>query len=258
MTMARAELPDHTSRFLGKAEVYSMHRPRYPKEILAALSKAIDFDQEKVVADIGSGTGILSALFLENGNMVYCVEPNRDMRKAAEDNLSDFASRFVSVVGKAEDTRLPDRCADLATAGQALHWFDLGATRKEFARILRPGGHVAIVYNHRRDEGEVERTYSQIIEKYSTMKPPEVEVDDAYVAKFLNNGDAQRLVFPNSQALDGEGMLGRLASASYMPSPGSDGYEEVREAVYKMFEDSGKSELTLHYDTVMHLGRVTP
>ena len=248
---------DYTGRFLGKAEAYSKNRPRYPQAIVDTLEKVAGFDKEKVVADIGSGTGILSQLFLEYGNLVYCVEPNRDMRKVEEENLARYAPRFVSVAGRADDTKLPDHSIDLVTAGQALHWFGEGA-RKEFTRIARSDGYVAIVYNHRKELSPADKMYGTIVDKHSKDRASVPDADDGYIMKFFFD-QAKKFVFPNSQVLDEEGMLGRIASASYMPSPGSNGYDEVVEDVRTMFEEFGAGgSVTLNYDTVMHLGRVSP
>ncbi len=100
------------------------------------------------LADVGSGTGISAKLFLDNGNTVYGVEPNRDMRAAAEKFLHGNA-RFHSVDGSAEQTTLSDRSVDFIVAGQAFHWFDQPKARQEFARILKPGGWVMLMWNSR-------------------------------------------------------------------------------------------------------------
>src|SRR5579872_1239973 len=130
-----------TNKFSKKAEVYSRYRPSYPKQIIVILGTEIGFDKSKVVADVGSGTGLLSKLFLDNGNFVYGIEPNEEMRSFAEKNLAS-CTNFVSMNRLAEDTGLPDSSIDLVTAGQALHWFDPDRSRKEFTRILkkRPKG----------------------------------------------------------------------------------------------------------------------
>jgi ubiquinone/menaquinone biosynthesis C-methylase UbiE len=134
-----ADVKGFVKRFQGRADVYSKHRPSYPIGVLLTLRREIGFDRERVVADIGSGTGILSELFLEGGNRVYCVEPNEDMRKAAEEKLRRYAPRYISVDGTAEATNLQGGSIDLVAAGQALHWFDVEKARAEFARIPRRG-----------------------------------------------------------------------------------------------------------------------
>jgi SAM-dependent methyltransferase len=101
---------------------------------------------------VGSGTGPLARLFLDNGNRVFGVEPNPEMRRAGERLLRRYG-RFTSVAARAEDTTLPDGSV-VSSAGQAFHWFDPGPTRREFARILKPGGYVALIWNTRRKEWE--------------------------------------------------------------------------------------------------------
>ena len=142
---------DFIHRFTGRASDYSMHRPEYPRQILDILKTEGGFDQNKTVADIGSGTGLLSRLFLQNGNKVFCVEPNDEMRSFAEQDLSRFPN-FVSIKGRAEDTTLKDSSVDLVTVGQALHWFDHELAKKEFERILRNNRDVCIVYNDRSEK----------------------------------------------------------------------------------------------------------
>ena len=125
------------NRFTGRAEAYSKYRPTYPQEIIDILNAQIGFNKDKIVADVGSGTGILTKIFLDNGNRVFGIEPNDEMRSFAEKNLSRY-DNFVSMNQSAENTGLSSNSIDLVTAGQALHWFDPDQSRVEFARILRP------------------------------------------------------------------------------------------------------------------------
>ncbi len=128
---------DSTARFSSRVADYVRYRPGYPRALVRLLEEECGLAPESVVADVGSGTGILSELFLHNGNRVYGVEPNREMREAGERLLAAYEN-FVSVDGRAEATTLEDACADFVTAGQAFHWFDPAGARREFQRILRP------------------------------------------------------------------------------------------------------------------------
>src|SRR6478735_6793410 len=136
-------MTDTVERFSNRVENYVKYRPHYPREILDYLRDTIDLRPDKLVADIGCGTGISSRLFLENGNTVIGVEPNDAMRAAALDQLADFVT-FMPVAGTAEDTTLDDDSIDIVVAGQAFHWFDLVKIKKEFKRILKPGGHIVL------------------------------------------------------------------------------------------------------------------
>jgi SAM-dependent methyltransferase len=222
------------------------------------LKAEIRFDHDDVVADIGSGTGVLSELFLENGNTVFCVEPNRDMRLTVEERLRNYVPRFVSTDGRAEATNLEAKSVDLISVGQALHWFDLAETRVEFRRILKREGHITVIHNYRREESEVEKACARLASTCDRNRVPVPYVDDAYVAKFLGNDDFRKFVMPNSQTLDLEGLLGRLASASHMPIWGSKEWVKVQNDASAILREHGsKGKVTLRYDTTMYLGAIS-
>ncbi len=158
---------DAKQRFSNRAADYVRYRPGYPPELLDVLRKECDLRPGHVIADIGSGTGFLSELFLKNGNAVFGVEPNREMREAGELHLQSYRA-FVSVEGSAEATTLPEACADFVAAGQAFHWFEPEKTRAEFRRILRPQGWVVAIWNFREMETPFARAYEEILVKYGT------------------------------------------------------------------------------------------
>lgn len=256
MTGDKDNTENSVKRFDGKADAYSRYRPRYPPEVLQRLEKEIGFNQKTVVADIGSGTGILSELFLENGNTVYCVEPNGEMRRAAERNLKKYLPRFISVNGTAEATNLNDDSTDLIAVGQALHWFSLKKARVEFQRILKRMGYVLIIYNWRKKEEGADEAYARLTSRFARNKADVPDVNRAYVAKFLRNTELRRFVVPNYQALDLRGMLGRLASASYAPPQGSHEWIKVEQDMQGIFDEySRDGVVTLHYDTMLYLGK---
>jgi ubiquinone/menaquinone biosynthesis C-methylase UbiE len=130
---------DPTQRFSSRVELYVKYRPHYPAAVLDILTSECALSPVSVVADAGSGTGILTELFLRNGNSVFGVEPNREMREAGETLLKSY-SQFTSIAGRAEATTLADHSVDFVVAGQAFHWFDCQKARREFARILKTEG----------------------------------------------------------------------------------------------------------------------
>lgn len=140
---------DPKQRFSSRVENYEKYRPSYPAAVIDTLRGECGLSSRSTIADIGSGTGLFSRLFLDFGCRVFGVEPNPDMRAAGERVLSAYP-RFTSLDGSAEATGLAVGSVDFAAAGQAFHWFDPPRARDEFARILRPGGWVVLAWNERR------------------------------------------------------------------------------------------------------------
>src|SRR5260370_9872745 len=142
---------DAKERCANRVAAYVRYRPGYPAAVLDLLPTDCGLRAGHVVADIGSGTGFLSELFLKNGNRVYGVEPNTEMRRAGEECLASYDG-FSSIEGSAESATLADSSIDFVTAGQAFHWFEPNAARSEFLRILKAGRWVVIAWNDRRME----------------------------------------------------------------------------------------------------------
>jgi len=198
-------------------------------------------------------------LFLRNGNRVYGVEPNREMREAGERLLSTYEN-FKSVEGRAEATTLDGGSVDFVTAGQAFHWFDLEGARREFSRILRPGGWVIAVWNDRRLSGSpFLEEYERMLLEYGTDYR---EVSSKYegevsVFPFFGPNEVRLKTFGNQQSLDFEGMKGRLASASYTPEPGHPNFEPMMRELAAIFErHQTDGRVAVEYDTKVYYGRL--
>jgi ubiquinone/menaquinone biosynthesis C-methylase UbiE len=244
----------YAKRFCGRADVYSKYRPRYPRAIISILENEISFDDEKVVADIGSGTGLLAEVFLQNGNEVWCVEPNAEMRSAAEQNLDTYKN-FHSVSATAENTTLESSSVDLVTVGQALHWFDPEKSKKEFSRILKLGGRVAIVYNERKEQGGLMNEYESLVKSYAKDGAKVPEIDDAYLEHFFGLGKFKKFIVPNSQQLDLEGLFGRASSASYFPRQEEAEFEILRNSLTQLFQKYQVGErVEFLYNTLLIVG----
>lgn len=134
-----------TERFSTKAHYYH-YRPDYPHGIIEKLMEDINFSPGFVVADIGAGTGKLTKLFVDNGNKVFAVEPNKEMLTIADD-LFKHRNNYHSVNTCAEDTNLRSESIDLISVGQALHWFDFNKAKREFLRILKKPGFALVTGN---------------------------------------------------------------------------------------------------------------
>ncbi|MHA2253932.1 MAG: class I SAM-dependent methyltransferase, partial [Candidatus Kariarchaeaceae archaeon] len=210
-----------TSRFSNRVDNYVKYRPSYPREIIPFLQKAIHLQVDHLIADIGSGTGKLTELFLEFGNTVIGVEPNMEMREAGDEYLQKFGSKFTSLVGTAEHTGLGNQSVDLIIAGQAFHWFEPEPSRIEFKRILKPQGWVCLVWNSRRTGGNpFLDAYEQLLMDFASDYP---QVSQSYVLEgkiegFLKEDSVIKGEFYLYQEFDLESLKGRALSSSYVPT----------------------------------------
>jgi SAM-dependent methyltransferase len=248
-----------TSRFSDRVEKYVLYRPGYPPQVLQALQAECGLAPSHVMADIASGTGLWTRILLENGNPVVGVEPNAEMREAGERLLARFP-RFSSVAGTAEATTLADGSIDFVTAAQAAHWFDRQRARREFVRILKPGGWLVLLWNERlTDSTPFLRDYEQLLLKYGTdYQDIRHEHTTAAVNEFFDPAPFQERVFEMRQEFDYAGVEGRLLSSSYAPGPEHPQYAPMLRELRRIFGISSvEGRVTFEYKTRLYFGRLS-
>ena len=252
--------PEPTRRFSDRVENYIRFRPSYPAGVFVALREHAGLGPGGVVADVGSGTGIFAQLLLPHCARVFGVEPNDAMRAAAEQLLAG-AANFTSRPGTAEATGLPDASVDLVTAAQAFHWFVGPACRREFARILRPGGGVALVWNERlADATPFLAGYEALLRRHATDydQVNHVNIEPAALAAFFGPAGMTTLEFPNAQDFDLAGLQGRLLSSSYAPNAGQPGHEAMMAELNELHaRNQQHGRVSFLYTTKLHFGRLT-
>jgi len=248
-----------TSRFSDRVENYVRYRPGYPSPVVDTLKAECGLKPEHVIADIASGTGIWSRVLLENGNQVFGVEPNRDMRLAGERLLADF-STFRSVAGSAEATMLPERSVDFVTAAQAGHWFDRQRARREFVRILKPVGWLVLLWNERStDSTPFLRDYEQLLLTYGTdYKEVRYERTTSVIQEFFDPAPFEERRFPLQQGFDYVGLEGRLLSSSYAPERNDSNHAAMLGELRRIFDKHQQFDRVLfEYTTRIYFGQVT-
>lgn len=251
---------DSTLRFSNRVENYVKYRPGYPAAVLTHMQELCSLTPDSIVADIGSGTGILSELFLKNGNRVLAVEPNREMHEAGERLLRRYP-QFQSVNGAAETTTLEDHSVDFVTAGQAFHWFDPKKCRREFYRILKPGGWLVVMWNDRRTTtSPFLVAYEEFLLAHGTdyREVSEKYPDETRMKLFFEPNHCVRRLFDNHQTFDFEGLKGRVLSASYVPAEGHSRYNAMIAALQALFEKfQVNGWVTFEYDTHLYCGQIS-
>jgi len=252
---------DTVSRFSDRAETYAEYRPHYSHDVVDAVTQACALAKQHLIADVGCGPGLLAEVFLDNRNRVIGVEPNPEMRAAGEKYLSRYP-KFTMIDGSAEHTTLEPASVDFVIAGQAFHWFRPPEARVEFARILKPGGWVVLVW-HDRDTRSTPflRAYEAFVREHG--------IDYEQVAhKYLASYEALQGFFApnpmslitqhNEQRLDFEGLRGRLLSSSYIPKSG-ERYEEMMNNLPRLFSSHAiDNRVVLEYDTKIYCGHLHP
>ncbi|RAJ77567.1 methyltransferase family protein [Chitinophaga dinghuensis] len=248
---------NNTTRFSNRAENYARYRPGYPAEIIPYLKNSIQLNSSKVIADIGAGTGISSAIFLKEGNPVFGVEPNDAMRQKAELYLMQYPD-FHSVCGTAETTRLPDSCVDVILAGQSFHWFDQAATKVEFKRIAKPDAHIIIMWNVRELNTDFAIAYENLLATYGrdyTADGRDV-ASEHKTTSFFHPCKFEKVTFSSREELSYEVLKGRLLSTSFVPAEEEEDSIPMMvtlDAIFDRYQESGK--VSFDYTTTLYIAR---
>ena len=249
---------DPTSRFSDRVELYQRYRPGYPQGVIDLLRRECGLASGAVVADIGSGTGIFTRLLLAADAQVIAVEPNAEMRHAAQRLLAK-EPRLTSSPGRAEATGIAAGSIDLYTAAQAFHWFDQAAARREMLRILKPGGAIAILFNDRQTTTTPFLiAYEQLLKRFATdyHLVDHRRVDRAQLEAFCAPAPIRTVHLPNQQRFDLAGLSGRLNSSSYAPPPGHPAHAPMMQELARLFAlFSVDGLVAIHYTTEVTYAR---
>ncbi len=248
----------NTERFSTRASDYVKYRPGYPIDIIHYLEGHCQLEADSTIVDVGAGTGISSALFLDSGYGVIAIEPNNEMRHQAIEQLGDHKG-FKAKAGAAEDTGLESKSVDLIVSGQAFHWFDRVRTKAEFKRILKPGGMVALLWNERKVVTPFEIAYDELILKhaidYVNVNHRKINKED--IQDFFYPQLVELKIFENKQILNMEGLKGRLQSSSYMPLPVDPDYQAMITDLKILFNQyEHYDHVTVRYDTKLYVGHL--
>jgi ubiquinone/menaquinone biosynthesis C-methylase UbiE len=247
-------------RFSSRVEAYAKYRPGYPPGMYALFRNEMGVAKDSAVADVGSGTGLSAEPLLKDGVTVHCVEPNADMRAAAEAMLGKYPS-FRSVDGSGEQTNLPGHAVDLVFCAQAFHWLDHAKATAEFKRICKPGGHVAIVWNKRKTKSSpFLAAYEDLLERYGTDYTKVAHERVALTRDEFSSlfGTPFTLAtFENAQRFDLEGLRGRVASSSYTPTAGEKGHAKLFAGLDELFAKfAQEGRVAFEYDTEVFHARL--
>ncbi len=249
---------DNTMRFSDRVDNYQKFRPSYTSETVDYIFNNFGLSQNSSLADIGSGTGIFTETLLPRCKTVFAVEPNPEMRKAADKRLSSYTS-YKAVNGTSEKTSLRENAVDGITAAQAFHWFNIEETKKEFNRILRNDGYVFLIWNKRIANTAFLQAYEKILTRsipdYSELNHNNI-TPEIMKAFLINN--YEEAVFKNKQIFTLDGVLGRVSSSSYTPKQETEEFKMIEKEIVKAFNQySAGGLIEFNYNTVVYSGKIT-
>lgn len=218
-------IPDAARRgFQAGAAAYERGRPGYPGDALRWLAARLDLRPRRTVLDVGAGTGKLTRELVATGATVLAVEPVLAMRAI----LERLVPEARALDGTAEALPVEARSVDAITAAAAFHWFEAPAALAEFARVLRPGGRFALLWNRRRSDEPVHQAIDAIIEPH--RGPTRSHLDGSWRGEVERTGRFRLVAeqrVPFEQVLDRAGLLDRIGSISFVAALPDGDREEV-------------------------------
>jgi len=241
--------------FTDRAEYFSRFRPGYPDSIIGLLEKEIGFDEFKDVADIGSGTGMFSKIFVRNSNITFGVEPNDTMRQKAEKLLGKYFN-FISIPGTAENTTLANESVDIITIAESFRWFDLEKAKTEFLRILRKDGYCILVYYQLKNDTPFMKEFNKMLNSLKHREQSDKKAIDKCIEDFYSPRKAKMKILSYEQELDFAGLKGLVLSYSIMPLEG-----ELHKSALKNLKDifdrnNLVGKVTIEYKIKIYFGKI--
>ena len=249
-------MSDGRAIFSHKAEAYARYRWSYAPAAIRVFCETAQLGSHSWVADLGAGTGILTRQLARWVGRLSAVEPNPEMRRAATKALAAFPTCEV-LDASAEDTNLPGQSVDAITAAQAIHWFNPLPARREFQRILKPGGWLGCFRNSS-TRPELEQALEGLnIPENGVARTPHGSPFGSQPPGFYFGGETyQKQSFPFTFQQNWEGFFGALISTSFMPDEGHPCFSHLEAAARAVFDRfSAAGWLEVRGETELILGQ---
>ena len=251
----------NTELFTEKSNSYAKYRSGYPSELITDIFRPFSNRERVTVADIGAGTGISSRLMAEQGAKVIAVEPNKAMAESAESHPD-----ITFKIAPAEYTTLDDSSVEVVTSFQAFHWFDFKGSLKEFRRILKPGGQLALVWSYWDEKDEFTGRFINLINKASDKYEDKITPYDGFKGymkkwriRFLwklrilpKFKSVKKIQYSYIQELKKDELIGYARSQSFIDHEG-ESWEELCSEINLLVEKMKTDQVELKYLSTLFL-----
>lgn len=218
---------DRARSFGSVADAYDRGRPGYPADAVAWLAGG----EAKVVLELAAGTGKLTRELVDQGHAVFATEPDEAMLEMLRERVPEVSAK----VATAEEIPANDRSVDVVVVGQAFHWFDHERALPEIARVLKPGGHVALVWNSRDERIPWVRRMGAILGRQ--------DLDTSSAAQLVHSdlfGFMEEATFKHWQEVNRESILDLARSRSHIATMGHEERERHLAEVLAFYDDYGR------------------
>ena len=218
---------DRARSFGSVAEAYDRGRPAYPAEAVGWLTGG----EAKVVLELGAGTGKLTRELVDQGHAVFATEPDEAMLAILRERVPEVSAK----VATAEEIPANDRSVDVVVVAQAFHWFDHEVALPEIARVLKPGGHLALVWNSRDERIPWVRRMGELLgrQDLDTGSAEHVVHSDLF-------GFMEEATFKHWQEVNRETILDMARSRSSFAVMAADEREDHLARVLAFYDDYGR------------------
>jgi SAM-dependent methyltransferase len=244
--------------FDAAAEAYERGRPGWPADALGAMDARLGLGAGSVVLDLAAGTGKLTRALVARYASVVAVEPLGGMRAV----LERVVPGARALAGTAEAIPLPDASVDAVAVAEAIHWFEPAAAAAEMARVLRPGGGVAVLYNRRDHARDAAAWQREVHMAFEAHRLPRDDVDPHdeerwRAALAARVGELRDDEFDNAQVLDLDGILAQYVSFSVIGGLPPARRAAALDAFREILERHHVTSAEVAYRTILTTARAT-
>lgn len=246
------------ARFTGLSKLYTTGRPSYPTAAINHIVNRCQLTNDNTIVDVGCGTGISTRVLASMCQLRLCIigiDPNEDMLCEANQIATDRSEKALNTSicyrkGSAEHTGLEPEIADAVICAQSFHWFNPNNSLQEFHRILKPTGHVVLMWNERCESDFFTMEYGKLMTEFGDTTCYEVKRAESADVLFETDlfADATVSRFENEQRLDRDKLMARVFSTSYAPRAGTDDGARLLSKLDELFSHTQvNGQVTMRY-----------